>query len=188
MSRFLKLLSFLALALSACGREDISVYRIPKETAGEEAAPEPQAREEKDLHWKVPKGWKELAASGMRRASFSVQASKGRADMSVVVLPGPAGGDLANVNRWRGQIGLGPLDEKSLEEKSKKLETPAGTLLLVDFTGPKKEEGADRVLAAVLSSGGMTWFFKLAGKEKVVEEAKPSFLNFLKSLHFPEKS
>lgn len=199
-SRKLLFSFFLPLVILGCGREDVSVYRIPKETApkdqGDAELPRRMAQEtvseesfeEKDLHWKAPEGWKELQASGMRHASFSVQVPKGNADMSVVVLPGPAGGDLANVNRWRDQIGLGPLDEKALAERSKKLPTPVGTLVLVDFAGPKKEDGADRVLAAILSTGGKTWFFKLAGKEKVVEEAKPSFLGFLKSLHFPEKS
>jgi hypothetical protein len=43
----------------------------------------------------------------MRVASFRVTGKDGKqADVSVIPLPGLAGSDLDNVNRWRGQVGL----------------------------------------------------------------------------------
>ena len=47
--------------------------------------------------------------SGMRLASFSLP-SDPDADCSVTVLPGTADGVQANVDRWRKQMGLGPMD------------------------------------------------------------------------------
>ena len=38
--------------------------------------------------------------------------------MSVVSLPGMAGGDLANVNRWRDQMKLAPIDEDTLRKSA----------------------------------------------------------------------
>ena len=41
-----------------------------------------------------------------------------QADVSVVSLSGMAGGDLANVNRWRDQVKLGPIDEATLAKSA----------------------------------------------------------------------
>src|SRR5207302_7349661 len=49
----------------------------------------------------------QLAAKGVRFATLK-PAVDGQIDISVVVLPGPAGGELAIVNRWRDQVGLPP--------------------------------------------------------------------------------
>ena len=56
----------------------------------------------------------------MRLASFKAIAPNGKeTDISVVSLPGIAGGDLANVNRWRGQVQLEPIDEDYAGEISR---------------------------------------------------------------------
>jgi len=169
---FLVLSAALGLA-SACGREEITSSRVPKEPdAQDPTAPGPAT-----LGWTVPPDWKPLESSGMRFASFAVPAEGGKAELSVVVLPGPAGGDLANVNRWRGQIGLGPLDEEGLGRESQELRTAAGTLLWVEYTG---KTGA--LAGAILSTGDSTWFFKLTGEGRIVAAAKPSLRRFLQSL------
>ena len=59
------------------------------------------------LEYQRPAGWNEVAPSQMRAASFRVPGKDGKqADVSVIPLPGLAGSDLDNVNRWRGQVGL----------------------------------------------------------------------------------
>src|SRR5262245_48698828 len=110
------------LLLAGCQREGVSVYKVEKETEANGSPPGPLSVNERGsqagrLKWTAPKGWKELAGSGMRVASFSVP---GKAEMSVVTLPGDAGGELANVNRWRNQIGLPPLDQKALDAAAKR--------------------------------------------------------------------
>ena len=45
----------------------------------------------------------------MRLASFEVPYSTGSGDLSIMELSGSGGGLEANVNRWRGQIGLDPV-------------------------------------------------------------------------------
>ena len=175
----------LLAALSACGKDEITVATIPKEappSIGPALAPPGGAAEGgAALAWKAPAGWKRLPGSGMRFASFTVPAGGGEAELSVVVLPGPAGGDLANVNRWRGQMGAAALDEAGLARESKKVESAAGPLLVVDVAGAGAKAG-ESLSAALLSTGDQTWFFKLTGKAGVVKAARPSFLAFLKSL------
>lgn len=172
---FLALLAFLA---AACKDKDVSVYRVPKEERPAAGAPmEPQAP---GLSWSVPKGWTPKPASEMRLASFSVAGKDGRqADVSIVKLPGEAGGILANVNRWRGQLGLGPLDERGLGSSTRRLKTRAGEVLAVDL---RSEGNEKRLLAAILSAEGETWFFKMAGDESAVSSGEPSFRDFLNSL------
>lgn len=186
----------LALGMAGCQDQDIRVYRVPKEEVAMAGRPPhvnsdqaPSQTVEALIHWKAPNGWRQEPASGMRLASFSVPSGNGsKADMSVVVLPGPAGGTLANVNRWRGQLGLEPFDEKSLESHSQRINTQVGELTVVDFTGHATQEGdgsgKPRLLGAVFFDGASSWFFKMSGPDALVAQAKPSYLQFLKSLHF----
>jgi hypothetical protein len=106
----------------------------------------------------------------------------GRIDGSVVVLPGPAGGELSNVNRWRSQIGLPPVDEATLASSRKALKTGAGTVNVYDFTN---EGGAkSRTIAGLTEKEGSTWFVKMSGDAGPVAKAQPEFLRLLESLHF----
>jgi hypothetical protein len=41
-------------------------------------------------------------------------------------------------------------------------------------------------MSATYKQGNRTWFFKMTGEDKTVEETKPAFLQFLKSLKFHE--
>ena|SRR5208282_1404975 len=178
--KILPLLSI--LFLFGCQDQDVHTYRIAKEHAEAPSNAAPTG----DLAWKIPANWKTLPASGMRLASFAFEGKSGsKADISIVVLPGMAGGDLANVNRWRGQLGLEPLNEASIVAHSQKIKSKAGALLMVDFAGtdPKGEiRGKARMLGAMLSLRDKQWFFKVMGEDPVVTQAKPSFLQFLKSI------
>lgn len=184
------LLTACAGAVLACGQDGVEVYKAPKETNAPRAAGPvmdiPPAAHGAPLHWKLPAGWKELPGSGMRLATLVVP-GKGSpdAEVSVVVLPGPAGGDLSNINRWRGQLGLEAIDEAGLSRRSQRVKSPAGTSLVVDLEGSMEGRKA-RMLASILSAGGQTWFFKLTADPAAVEPAKPAFIDLLKSLHPPQ--
>lgn len=167
-------------SLCACGQDEIATYTVPKEAeASSAAAAAPAAGGA--VAWTAPQGWKSEPAGGMRLATYSVPAAGDKCELSVVTLPGDAGGDLANVNRWRGQAGAAPVDAAGLKSQAGRLETAAGTLLTVDIKGEGGHAG-QAVSAAILSSGESTWFFKLTGKEKSVAAARPAFRTFLKSL------
>jgi hypothetical protein len=170
------------IALCACSREDISVYTVRKEgeaapiasSAGPADAP---AADAGPLRWSVPKGWREQPASGMRLAAFLAPGGKKPAEVSVVSLPGEAGGDLANVNRWRNQMGLAPIAQRELSAQSRRVSTRAGEVLLVDL-----KAGGRGTVAAMLAREGRTWFFKMTGEEAAVAAARGSFESFLGSL------
>jgi len=145
-------------------------------------APEvpPPPAPEHGLKWTLPKGWTQEPGSGMRFATLKAPV-EGKLETSVVVLPGEAGGELANVNRWRGQIGLGNLDEAALAKGRTTLKTKAGVLNIYDFTG--EGQAKSRMVAGYIrTTDGNTWFLKMTGDASPVAKAKPEFLNLLGSV------
>jgi hypothetical protein len=64
----------------------------------------------------------------------------GRIDVSVTVLPGEAGGELANVNSWRGQIGLRRWTPRLPRRGSHR--TKRGTVSIYDFTNDAARRAA----------------------------------------------
>ena len=133
------------------------------------------------LKWSLPKGWSELPGGGMRFATFKAPYA-GKLEGTVVVLPGPAGGELANVNRWRGQIGLPALDEAGLAKARTALKTKVGLVNVYDFTSDGQAKSR-MVAGYVTTPDGNTWFLKLTGDSDPVAKAKPDFMTILGSLH-----
>jgi hypothetical protein len=106
----------------------------------------------------------------------------GKIELSVVCLPGMAGGEQANVNRWRGQIGLEPLDEAALAAARKTVKSKAGPVAVFDFTSQGQVQS--RMLAGTLTTkDGNTWFLKLVGDAAPVGKARADYLRFLETLH-----
>ena len=190
------------LLLLACREEGIRHYRVDKTATAAEASPAlpeghpaigdggmgaapaapgdvaapPHPTGPGTLQWALPKGWTEEAAGGMRFATLKV-AGAPELDISVTVLGGGAGGETANVNRWRGQISLPPMDDAAVAKARKVVASKAGSVAVFDFTGN------DRLVAGLLSTpDGNTWFLKMKGPSAAVGKALPDFNRFLGSL------
>ena len=189
----------LLLALG-CRREEVTHETVPKGESGltltaatsspmEASAagaevPEPSTPTGASaLKWTLPKGWTQSLSGGMRYATLKPSVA-GRVETSVVVLPGPAGGELANVNRWRGQIGLEPIDESSLAQLRKTLKTRAGAVSVFDFQSEGQVKS--RVIAGLTTSRGNSWFVKMTGDAEPVAAARADFIRLLESLRFED--
>lgn len=150
--------------------------------------PPPPKSLQKDISWKLPKGWTEQPPSAMRAGSFSADGKNGqKADISVVVLAGVAGTDLDNVNRWRGQLNLDPIDESGLPKALEPILPGGRKMKLVDIvTGDPVIDGKykKRMVAAIYPRGESTWFFKMTGEDALVESLKPTFKHFLETVEF----
>ena len=129
--------------------------------------------------WTVPADWKEAAPASVQLARFSAANPDGsKAEVTVTVLGGDGGGALANVNRWRAQLGLAPLDEAGLANLATSLVTSAGAVTVVDLVADSKEK---RIVAALAVRGGRTWFYRLSGSDAAVTAQKGAFLKFVES-------
>ena len=141
------------------------------------------------LQYTLPPDWQEKPLSPMRLASFKVIASNGKeTDVSVVSLPGMAGGDLANVNRWRGQVNLAPISEDALAQTAQHVQANGHDFLVVDMVSdaPMGDQHLkQRILAAILDENDHSWFIKMTGEEAAVESQRSAFTNFLQSLKLP---
>src|ERR1035437_10158912 len=124
----------------------------------------------------------------MRIGSFLIKGTHGQtADVSVVPLSGLAGGDLGNINRWRGQINLGPISDADLSAQSETIAPAGRKMLYVDFVSREpliNNQHKKRLMAAIYHQGERSWFFKMVGEDATVLSAKPALLQFLKSLQF----
>ena len=134
-----------------------------------------------DLVWTAPADWKPKAPGAMRKGSFTVPGADGDADLSITAFPGDVGGELANLNRWRGQIQLTPLAAGDLAAATTHLDLPGLHLTVVDFVSPSANKPT-RIVGALVPVNGATWFFKLMGPDATVAAAKPAFLTFLQSV------
>ena len=169
----------LLATLAACQKDRIEVREEPKEEAP--AAMLAPASRPRGVAWSAPAGWKEAAGNGMRIATLTPPPAAGKAEVTVVALPGDVGGELANVNRWRGQLALPPVGEADLPAARAEVRSKLGALNLYDFTGTGANK--TRLVAGMISVSGTTWFFKLMGDEKAVAAARPAFLKLLEGLH-----
>lgn len=131
----------------------------------------------------VPKTWIAAAPNPMRKGSWNVAGADGaKAEVAVTVFPGDVGGDAANVNRWRGQLGL----EKITEEKIKSSQT---SLNVGNLAGRVYEltsaDGKKSTAAVILPKNNATWFFKLSGDTAIVNTEKESFLKMVAGTQLP---
>ncbi len=132
------------------------------------------------IKWKTPEGWTEVPPSSMRYASFSAAADDGgKIDISIVTFPGDGGSDADNINRWRGQMGLAPVDANAVTSQVAPLKTADTTFFTTDIAGNKT-----RTIAAWTRRDGRVWFFKATGPNAAVEKEKPKFVKFIESVRF----
>jgi len=166
------------VGIAGCDRDDsVQSYQAPKDPPPLPPVQTAQASTDAPMEWKVPEGWKPLPAGGMRFAAFEVAAGNPPTELTVIpVSPAPL---LANVNRWRGQLGLPDMAEADLPKVVTRITIDGVPAELVDLTAPGK-----RLLGAFFVQGGRLWSFKLVGPPDVVEQQKLNFDAFIRSIHF----
>jgi len=185
-----------AAMLAGCGREDISVYSVPKEAPHSHAPSLPSGHPDihsmalarPELKWeRLPEGWEAEPAGGMRVASFKVTDPENRS-ADIAVIPLPAGGsDLELVNLWRGEVQLPPVGADAVEKEASPVEIGGSSGRLFEMSGKGTGGAADqptRILVALVEREGLNWFFKMKGDDSLVSEQKPAFLAFLRSVSF----
>jgi len=161
------------------------VENAPMETAAAPVAPAtPDGNQNAGSIWTVPSDWKALPPSQFLLAEFSVTVTNGaNADVNVAVA---GGGLVANVNRWRGQLGLPAAGETDFSKSVSTFDIPGGRASLVDLTGTDSKTGKPaRLVGVILPQNGQTWFYKLMGDPDTVAQQKDAFIKFIQSAKYP---
>ena len=198
--------AILTLLTAGCRDHSISSYKTPKETDASAspavespatmppmsaaippaapAASTPAAQADKPgltLTWTAPAGWQPKSLGTMRKGSFTVPGKDGAtADLSITAFPGAVGGELANINRWRGQISLDPITEAELAGATTRVVVSDLTFTVVDLVGTGDQP--QRILGAMVPFDQSMWFVKLSGPAALVLDQKPAFLSFLQTI------
>lgn len=134
-----------------------------------------------DLTWTAPAAWSPKGGSTMRKGSYAVKGNGMEADLGITAFPGDTGGLHPNLNRWRGQVGLPAASPAELDAALIHLDGQGLHFEVIDLVGPS----GTRMLGAITSFNGNSWFFKLMGPDALVAAEKPAYLEFLKTVKAP---
>ena len=138
------------------------------------------------LRFDAPPGWRVAPKPAtMSVATFSVGTQTQMAKVTVVPLPGDAGGLVANVNRWRRQVGLDPTSPQQIEQEAEQIDCGGRIGRYVDLAADQdRARQPGRILAVMVRHGPATWFVKMTGPAELVGHEKPAFEAFVGSLDF----
>jgi hypothetical protein len=140
--------------------------------APETPEPRPMAP---SLKYDAPEGWT-ATTKPLASVAFTVKDGDKSVDTTVIRLGG--GGDLlANVNRWRGQVGLAATTAEELKPES--IDVGDEKAPFVELIGEEKT-----ILAVIVVRGEAQWFIKLMGPKDIAAREREKFLGFVRSLRF----
>ncbi|MDF1838547.1 MAG: hypothetical protein P1V35_11820 [Planctomycetota bacterium] len=137
----------------------------------------------------LPEGWVLNDPTDLRLLNLKVA---GREDAScyLAALPGRAGGIADNVNRWLSQFGADPMTPEQIKALPT-TELFALDAVRVEASGPFSDgmgggEIAEGSLVGLIVQQDNTMvFLKMVGPKDVIDQEKPNFDAFVKSLTFP---
>jgi hypothetical protein len=136
--------------------------------------------------WQVPAGWQEVPGGQFLVAKFSVSGpDNSQAAVNVSSSPGEGGGLAGNINRWRGQLGLGALAQADIDKLVTTVDCAGGKAMFVDMAGTDAKSGQSaRLVGAMVPRSGQTWFYKLMGNSQAVEQQKDAFAKFVQTARY----
>lgn len=194
------LITLTSMLLFACDdtHSDIRVYEVAKTTqhhgsglltpAAATQAPGQSSATAQDqspldlVQWTMPKTWhQENISRPMILAIFHVDHNHSL-EVQVSAINGDAGGVLANVNRWRRQLGLPPISDEQLPLSVQIIDSQGSFGGVVDVTNPATHQ---RIVATIIQGGaGMSWFVKAQGHSDEVAAQKNNIITFAESFKF----
>jgi hypothetical protein len=96
---------------------------------------------DKPVSWTTPPGWKTEPPTKMRYATLVLNTKDASLDLSITRLPG-GGNVVANINRWRKQLGLNPIAAIDLPKVTTQVKLDSETAVAIDFVGVAQKSAA----------------------------------------------
>ena len=129
-----------------------------------------------EIQYQKPAEWTQVRPTRMILAAFQVNDDGKKVN---ITLSRAGGSKAANVNRWRGQLGLEPVSESEVVKALTKVPLGKRTGTLVELNAKDQV-----MLGLMLDDGNQTVFVKLTGDPELAAREKARFLEFAKSLQF----
>jgi hypothetical protein len=129
--------------------------------------------------WTVPAGWAKLEQQRpMRYATFTAGEGANQVEVVLSTFPGDVGGLIPNINRWRGQVGLGPITQDQLAASATAFENPGFTGYTMRLKGETQH-----MLGAIIkdAKADRSWFVKITGTPAALDAHEAAFTAFAKS-------
>ena len=140
----------------------------------------PDPDETSEIDYEAPAEWTKVAPKPFTIAVFEAREGTGEdAKKATISLSRAGGSKLENVNRWRGQMGLGPLAKGDVESALQKITIGSRTGELIEL----KTDGRT-MLGLMLEDNDQTVFVKLDGHPDLAVRERERFEKFAKSLQF----
>ncbi len=159
--------------------------------------------------WKLPEGWKENPGTGMRYATLIVPSEAGPLELAIFRLnngPDEVAHALANINRWRGQLGLSAITTEAINKATDDITQPLSKRKVGDqtiyFVNIKRKGSSSsaatpqkptspaakpvRMFAAIVPQGKEVWFYKMTGPVETVEALIKPLADFIQSVKYAE--
>jgi hypothetical protein len=168
---------------AAMGHADSQFPAVgPAERPGAPIGPAPPpVAAASDPTYELPQGWRTASNDTVSSLAFEVVDG----DESVRITVSSVGGDmLANVNRWRGQLGLGRVTPEQLAASLKRIEVAGTQAEYIALVGPETADPRETILAAAASVRGVPWVIRLKGDWQLAERERTRFEAFVTSLRF----
>ena len=131
-----------------------------------------------------PEGWQPTALTSFRKASYEVKDETDVAKAVEITISSAGGSDLDNVNRWRGQIGLGPITVDQLDAAFRPFDVGSRQGRLVELIGPEAASPRKAMFVIMVEADQRMWFIKLIGDAELAEREKQRFEAFAKTVEF----
>ncbi len=153
--------------------------------AGGSSDPGAGAAPEASLTWTAPQSWRADPPRPMREVSFRL-GPEAKTECYVSLLGGNAGGLVANLNRWRGQLGLEAILPAELDALER-IDVLGQKVPLLEAYGSYKGMDGQAIeraglLAVDCELAESAVFVKMIGPEDDVRAAKADFVAFCASL------
>ena len=136
------------------------------------------------LKFQTPVGWQAGGGTSLSKAAFVVTDGDERVTITVTDLDPSAGDVPANVNRWRGQVGLPPQTQPELESELRTLPIAGRQGEYAVLEGPGAAGKPQTILGVIVQHSGRVWFVKLIGDAPLAAREKGRFEEFVKSIKF----
>ncbi|MEK6258287.1 MAG: hypothetical protein AABP62_06665 [Planctomycetota bacterium] len=146
----------------------------PREATSAAERPADGAKGSSESPFDKPPEWTEVPPKQFQLARFTVGEGEQTAEIAIT----RAGGSReANINRWRGQLGLNPLSPEELKQAGQPFEVGSKTGELIEIV---VEDQA--LLGVMIPDGDQSLFIKLTGHAALAVKERSRFEAFAKSL------
>lgn len=135
------------------------------------AAPTPETNPPRES-WPAPASWQQQTPGMMQDAKFSAGGGK-----AVITVSRAGGGMAANIQRWRGQIGLEGGSAEEAAKQAQPLDLGGTEAKIVDLASSDQ-----RMVVIIVPQGQTSVFYKLMGEPAAVAAEKNALIEFAKKV------